>query len=85
MSHAWLAEHFKCDVQEIHAAIGGTGSDLGVFRLGRDALRREPDLLFVEFTVNDGGASPERIWRAMEGIVRQTWGSQTMLLGEVAE
>ena len=63
----------KAKIEEIHAAIGGTGSDLGVFRLGDDVLRYEPDLLFVEFAVNDGGAPPENIWRGMEGIVRQTW------------
>ena len=55
------------------AAIGGTGSDLGVFRLGRDVLAHRPDLLFVEFATNDGGTAPEQIWRSMEGIVRQTW------------
>ncbi len=70
----WFANQFPdADVEEIHAAIGGTGSDLGVFRLQRDALHYKPDLLFVEFAVNDGGASPQRIWQAMEGIVRQTW------------
>ena len=70
----WFAKEFpKASVSEIHAAIGGTGSDLGVFRLQRDALQHKPDLLFVEFAVNDGGASPQRIWQAMEGIVRQTW------------
>ncbi len=58
---------------EIHAAIGGTGSDLGVFRLRQDVLAYHPDLLFVEFAVNDGGADPAQIQRAMEGIVRQTW------------
>ncbi len=58
---------------EINAAIGGTGSDLGVFRLQQDVLDHQPDLLFVEFAVNDGGASPEQIFRCMEGIVRQTW------------
>lgn len=58
---------------ENHAAIGGTGSDLGVFRVGQDALAHKPDLLFVEFAVNDGGADPAQIHRAMEGIVRQTW------------
>jgi hypothetical protein len=36
-------------------------------------LRHKPDLLFVEFAVNDGGAPPDDITRAMEGIVRQTW------------
>jgi lysophospholipase L1-like esterase len=70
----WFEEAFpKADVSEINAAIGGTGSDLGVFRLGRDVLQHKPDLVFVEFAVNDGGASPERIWQAMEGIVRQIW------------
>ena len=58
---------------EINAAIGGTGSDLGVFRLKQDVLDKKPDLMFVEFAVNDGGASPQQIFQCMEGIVRQTW------------
>jgi lysophospholipase L1-like esterase len=58
---------------EINAAIGGTGSDLGVFRLKQDVLDRRPDLVLVEFAVNDGGASPEQIFRCVEGIVRQIW------------
>ncbi|MCB1086284.1 MAG: SGNH/GDSL hydrolase family protein, partial [Verrucomicrobiae bacterium] len=73
-SLTWLQERFpKQKLVEINAAIGGTGSDLGVFRNEQDVLRHQPDLLFVEFAVNDGGASPERIHQAMEGIVRQTW------------
>lgn len=67
------ARHPSAKWSEIHAAIGGTGSDLGVFRVGQDALAHRPDLLFVEFAVNDGGADPAQIQRAMEGIVRQTW------------
>ena len=63
----------KAKFEEINAAIGGTGSDLGVFRLKQDVLDHKPDLLFVEFAVNDGGAAPEQIFRCMEGIVRQTW------------
>jgi lysophospholipase L1-like esterase len=71
---AWLkATYPKATFKEVHAAIGGTGSDLGVFRLGRDVLVHKPDLLFVEFATNDGGQPPEQIWRSMEGIVRQTW------------
>ena len=46
---------------EINAAIGGTGSDLGVFRLQQDVLTKQPDLLFVEFAVNDGGAAPDQV------------------------
>ena len=35
------------------AAIGGTGSKLGLFRLDRDVLARKPDLVFLDFTAND--------------------------------
>lgn len=70
----WFRKKFpSVKFTEINAAIGGTGSDLGVFRVGHDVLAQKPDLLFVEFAVNDGGAQPEAIQRQMEGIVRQTW------------
>ena len=73
-SQEWLESTYpEAKFEGIHAAIGGTGSDLGVFRVYNDALQHKPDLLFVEFAVNDGGAAPERIHKAMEGIVRQTW------------
>lgn len=69
----WFAEQFpSAKVKEINAAIGGTGSDLGAFRLRHDALAGQPDLLFVEFAVNDAGAPPQQIRECMEGIVRQT-------------
>src|SRR5260221_612405 len=53
---AWLHERYpKVAFTEVNAAIGGTGSDLGAFRLGHDVLSHKPDLVFVEFAVNDGG------------------------------
>jgi GDSL-like Lipase/Acylhydrolase family len=70
----WLQQQYPAaKISEIDAAIGGTGSDLGVFRAQHDVLQFKPDLLFVEFAVNDGGTAPEQIQRCMEGIVRQTW------------
>src|SRR5436853_5175278 len=49
----WFRDQFPAaKVQEINAAIGGTGSDLGVFRLKHDVLDKDPDLLFIEFAVN---------------------------------
>jgi lysophospholipase L1-like esterase len=70
----WFRETYpQAKITEINAAIGGTGSDLGVYRFHQDVLCHKPDLIFVEFAVNDGGASPENIWRGMEGIVRQAW------------
>ncbi len=70
----WFQQQYpNARLSEVNAAIGGTGSDLGVFRFRQDVLEHQPDLVFVEFAVNDAGAAPERICRSMEGIVRQTW------------
>jgi lysophospholipase L1-like esterase len=74
MTLKWFQQTYpKAKVREINAAIGGTPCGLGVFRLQQDVLRHKPDLVFVEFAVNDGGTRAENIWRAMEGIVRQIW------------
>ncbi|MHB9007978.1 MAG: TIM barrel protein [Limisphaerales bacterium] len=71
---AWLQSQYpQARLSEINAAIGGTGSDLGVYRFAHDVLRHKPDLVFVEFAVNDGGAEPLEIHRGLEGIVRQCW------------
>lgn len=58
---------------EIFAAVSGTGSNYGAMRLPRDVLRHAPDLLLVEFAVNDGGVPSALIEAQMEGIVRRTW------------
>jgi len=54
------------------AAIGGTGSQLGVFRLERDVFRRKPDLVFLDFSANDDIYSdkPETL-ASYEAIVRR--------------
>ncbi|GAB4028860.1 GDSL-type esterase/lipase family protein [Spirosoma gilvum] len=70
----WFQQQYpKSRIEQIPAAIGGTGSDLGVFRLQEQVLAHKPDLVFVEFAVNDNGKKPEPIAVAMEGIVRQIW------------
>ena len=66
-------EYSPAQFTEINAAIGGTGSSLGVYRLEHDVLRHNPDLVFIEFCVNDGGEAPEAIWRQLEGVLRQIW------------
>ena len=54
------------------AAIGGTGSQLGAFRVERDVLRRQPDLVFLDFSANDDiySATPEPL-AAYEAILRR--------------
>jgi hypothetical protein len=42
-------------------------------------VSKKPDLVFVEFSVNDGGADPLKIWRATEGFLRQAWGADASI------
>ncbi len=49
--------------------IGGTGSDLGVYRLEKDVIAKNPDLVFIEFAVND--SSSENAAATMEGMIRK--------------
>ena len=73
-SRKWFLQQYpQAKIREINAAIGGTGSDLGVYRLKQDVLVHNPDLLFIEFAVNDSSTPPEQIYKSMEGIVRKTW------------
>ncbi len=49
-----LAERYpKAHWTFVDAAIGGTDSRLGIFRFERDVAAHHPDLVFVDFTLND--------------------------------
>jgi lysophospholipase L1-like esterase len=74
----WFRDTFtNATVREVYAAIGGTGSDLGAFRCGADVIAGKPDLVFVEFSINDGSPVDDFHKATMEGIVRQLWSSAT--------
>lgn len=74
LSFDWLRLKFpQTAFYQINAAIGGTGSNLGVFRMERDVLNGKPDLIFVEFAVNDAAQPREKILKSMEGIIRKCW------------
>lgn len=54
----WWEQRFpETEFRFVNAGIGGTDSYLGVHRLERDVLDSEPDLVLVEFAVNDGNNS----------------------------
>ena len=69
MSTTYLQEQFPdATVNYVNAGISGTPSVLGNVRLTRDVLAYEPDIVFVEFAVNDG---TETIYKnAYESLVR---------------
>lgn len=53
--HSWWEEKFpQSEIAFVNAGIGGTDSYLGVHRLNREVLSYDPDLVLVEFSVNDG-------------------------------
>lgn len=53
----------------VNAGVGATGSEIGAFRLKRDVLSKRPDVVVVEFSVNDGMG--ERWAASYEGVLRQ--------------
>ena len=72
MTTQWFQKKYpNSEITAHNAAHSGTGSDLACFRLQRDCLPFNPDLLFIEFAVNDGIATTERIHRGIEGIIRK--------------
>jgi|GEM_PF-1041860 len=73
-SAAWIQKQYPAaKITAVNAGVGGTGSDLACFRLQKQVLSRHPDLVFVEFAVNDKDTDTTRIHETMEGIVRQVW------------
>jgi GDSL-like Lipase/Acylhydrolase family len=65
---AWWRERFpRCDVRLVNAGLGGTGSMYGALRAQKDLLSSMPDLVVVEFAVNDNWTDGD----AFEGLVRQ--------------
>ena len=66
----WLREKFpNAEIKYQNSGIGGTGSLLGSARLERDVAAFEPDLVMVDFSVNDL-ANPAR-GETFEGVIRQ--------------
>lgn len=52
--YKWWYETFpQAKIQVINAGVGGTSSYLGVHRVDAELLVHQPDLVFMEFAVND--------------------------------
>jgi lysophospholipase L1-like esterase len=79
-THEWLQKQFpNTKINMLPASVGGTGSLVGVFRADDDLVRHKPDLVFVEFSVNDGGDArnrPNDVLKALEGIFLKLWQSK---------
>ncbi len=62
-------------VQYVNAGISGTPSRLGITRLEQDVLSRKPDVVFVEFAVND--SNDKQSQQVYESLVRRLLRSET--------
>ncbi len=56
------------NVTNINSSVGGTGAGYGWKRLGRDVISKNPDIVFIEFAVNDSNSPTAAA--DMESLVR---------------
>ena len=72
---AHLRESYpEAEITEIMAAVGGTGTDLGLCRCGHDLLSGDPDLVFIEFATNDFPFAYRDQLNGYENCLRQILG-----------
>lgn len=70
----WQKKFPKTEFKYINAGIGATDSEYGVARLDEHVLKHEPDLVFVEFSVNDEGT--EHYKETYESLIRKLYFSK---------
>jgi lysophospholipase L1-like esterase len=65
----WRARFPMAQWRFVNAGIGSTGSIFGALRAERDLLSRQPDVVIIDFAVNDADNTSFR--EALEGLVRR--------------
>ena len=74
--YEWWSRQFPdAKTVYINAGIGATTSEYGVARVEDDLLKHQPDVVFVEFSVND--ESTEHFKETYEGLVRKILREET--------
>ena len=67
----WFEKTFLgLEVHCVNAGIGGTNSVYGAARVQRDVLAHQPDLVVVEYAVNDS-TGIAKLDESYEGVLRQ--------------
>lgn len=76
LSYLWWKESFpQAQVEFVNAGIGATTSQFAVARVEEDLLAYKPDVVFIEFTVND--EATEHFMETYEGLLRKVYGHET--------
>ncbi len=74
LSGEWLKEQFPdANITTVDTAIGESGTYLGTYRVQKDVIGSKPDLLFIEYAINDTYSRAGQQVAAMrfETIVRE--------------
>lgn len=71
----WFKARYKNNkIVQKSAAIGGTNSLYGVFRIEKDLFALSKyDLIFIEFSVNDEPGTSADVEKSIEGLIRKIW------------
>lgn len=73
----WIEETFPASkITYINAGIGATGSYIGVHRANKDLLEKGPDLVFVDFSVNDTTERTQINKESYDSLLRTIWESK---------
>lgn len=67
----WRKSFPEAAIRDVNAGIGGTTSQFGAARAEEDLLRYGPDVVFIEFSVNDEDTPHFR--ETYEGLVRRVY------------
>jgi lysophospholipase L1-like esterase len=72
----WLRKRYpKSEITELNASINNTGASggslYGALRARRDVIAYKPDIVFVEFAVNDTNENEIPVKKGVEGLLRQ--------------
>lgn len=74
--YEWWSRQFPdAKTMYVNAGIGATTSEYGVARVEADLLKHQPDVVFVEFSVND--EPTEHFKETYEGLVRKILREET--------
>ena len=70
----WLEQQFPdAKINYVNAGIGATGSFIGASRVDKDVLSHNPDLVFVEFSVNDTTEHTDLNKQSYAALLRRIW------------
>jgi len=74
----YLIKHYpEAKINQVNAGIGGTRSDFGGIRVNDDVLSHSPDMVFIEYAVNDAWPGDDYIREALESLLRTVLGAES--------